>query len=207
MLSFCRDTSTLLRVTANSPARTNRRWNWREISSAARYSADHGFVIRSWGWRDDIDPHGRASTHFTRDSLCLLQLLFFSFSFFFFLRRGREFFYVPSFHLFLILICLLVLDFVILGNCERRMIIHPSDSIFDTFSFLFFLESLNYLIRHIKEVILLDLMTFSKKKKFLRKRARILTYRLKKKGERERERKIQISNVTRLVNAKAKRLF
>lgn len=102
---------------------------------------------------------------------------------------------------------MLVLDFVILGNCERRMIIHPSDSIFDTFSFLFFLESLNYLIRHIKEVILLDLMTFSKKKKFLRKRARILTYRLKKKGERERERKIQISNVTRLVNAKAKRLF
>lgn len=66
VLSFCRDTSTLLRVTANSPARTNRRWNWREISSAARYSADHGFVIRSWGWRD-IDPHGRSGspvTHF-----------------------------------------------------------------------------------------------------------------------------------------------
>ena len=85
---------------------------------------------------------------------------------------------------------MLVLDFVILGNCERRMIIHPSDSIFDTFSFLFFLESLNYLIRHIKEVILLDLMTFLKKKKFLRKVTSTNSYvsTKKKKGEREKER-------------------
>lgn len=90
--------------------------------------------------------------------------------------------------MFLILICLLVLDFVILGNCERRMIIHPSDSIFDTFSFLFFLESLNYLIRHIKEVILLDLMTFSKKKKFLRKVTSTNSYVSTKKKRRKRER-------------------
>lgn len=47
MLSFWRDSSTLLRVTANSPAWTNRRCNWREMWSAASYSADHGFVAET----------------------------------------------------------------------------------------------------------------------------------------------------------------